>query len=70
MNYQTLKNFQRRRAIRKIKDKRTRWMRYFTILLMTLMFTLAWCAPTQGKNEYNFNDNNMWGTRMFTPSYT
>ena len=45
-------------------------MRYFTILLMTLMFTLAWCAPTQGKNEYNFSDNNMWGTRMFTTSYT
>jgi hypothetical protein len=32
-------------------------MRYFAILLMTLMFTLAWCAPTQGKNENSFGNN-------------
>ena len=27
-------------------------MRYFTLLLMTLLFTLAWCAPASAKNEY------------------
>ena len=27
-------------------------MRYFTILLMVLLFTLAWCGQARAKNEY------------------
>ena len=52
MRYRTLKILRARRKIREKRNRTTRWMRYFLISLIAILFIGAFASKAQAKNEY------------------
>ena len=52
MRYRTLKILRARRRVREKRNKLIRWMRYFIISLIAILFIGAFASQAQAKNEY------------------
>ena len=52
MRYRTLKILKARRRVREKRNKLIRWMRYFIISLIAILFIGAFASQAQAKNEY------------------
>ena len=52
MRYRTLKILRARSLARKKRNKAIRWMRYFIISLIAILFIGAFASQAQAKNEY------------------
>ena len=52
MRYRTLKILRARSLVRKRRNRAIRWMRYFLISLIAILFIGAFASQAQAKNEY------------------